>query len=549
MLSRILACLLPAVITVSAQVPVTDAFFPKPNYFRETFSTPSSRVELKSPVRLADFVFDDRMELSLRSYIELVMANNTDIQITRLTVETAKNAIQRAFGRFDPLGLASFNATRSNTPASDALQGAATVFQLTQPYNFQYRQTLESGTNFNVTYGGQKLSTNNAFATFNPSLTANLQFGFSQPLLRDRGFYVNRIPVMIARSSLKIADYNLRNNLLTLLTNAELDYWQLVQAREQLRVQEKSLEVYAAALKRAERELELGALSRLDIYQPQAQYASAEIGVSQAQFNVSRVEDRLRRQIGADLDPQIRKLRIIPTEAVLPPTDTSVVDAEMAVERALRYRPDLKGAVQRLDVDDLSIKSAANLLKPDFRLTGGYTSQGRGGTFFQRTNVFGQQTLISQTPGGYGDALDQLFGFNFPIYSFGLQLTLPIRNRAGQADLADALIRKKQDALTTRSIEQQVRLDVLNAVNQVEASKASVRLATVFRDLALKQLDAEQKKYELGTSQLFFVLQFGQNLITAESQLVSESVNYRRNLLNLIRMTGELLDERGVVIQ
>jgi outer membrane protein TolC len=90
---------------------------------------------------------------------------------------------------------------------------------------------------------------------------------------------------------------------------------------------------------------------------------------------------------------------------------------------------------------------------------------------------------------------------------------------------------------------------VLNAVNQVEASKASVRLAGVFRDLAQKQLDAEQKKYELGTSQLFFLLSFGQNVLQAESQLVTESVNYRRNILNLLRMTGELLDERGVVIQ
>ena len=49
------------------------------------------------PVRLADFVVDGKLELSLRSYIELVMANNTDVAISRLTVDTAKNAILRGF--------------------------------------------------------------------------------------------------------------------------------------------------------------------------------------------------------------------------------------------------------------------------------------------------------------------------------------------------------------------------------------------------------------------------------------------------------------------
>ncbi|MBI1787402.1 MAG: TolC family protein [Acidobacteria bacterium] len=540
-------------VAALAQAPVENVFFPKAAYFRQTFSNPSPRVEMKPPVRLSDFVHDSRMELSLRSYLELVLANNTDVQITRLNVEFQKNAIQRAFGRFDPLGLASFTSSRQKSPTNDVLQGAATLSQLTQPYNFQYRQTMETGTAFNVSFAGSKVSSNSQFVTFNPSITSNLQIGFTQPLLRDRGAFVNRIPISIARSSLRVSEYTLRDRLMTLLSDAELDYWNLVQARENLRVQEESQKLYQAALKRAERELELGALSRLDIYQPQAQYASAEIGVSQALFRVSQSEDRLRKQIGADLDPTYRKASIIPTETVLPPADSGTVDAEMAVERALAYRPDLKAAIQRLDVDDLSIKSATNQLRPAFNLTGNYTSQGRGGNFFQRTNVFndvgGRATIVSQIPGGIGDALDQLFGFGFPIYSFGFQLTLPVRNRAAAADMADALIRKKQDTLSVRSLEQQVRLDVMNAVSQVESSKASVRLATVFRDLALKQLEAEQKKYELGTSQLFFLLQFGQNLVQAESQLVAESVNYRRNLLNLLRRTGELLDERGVVVQ
>ena len=115
--------------------------------------------------------------------------------------------------------------------------------------------------------------------------------------------------------------------------------------------------------------------------------------------------------------------------------------------------------------------------------------------------------------------------------------------------MADALVSKKRDMLTVRTIQQQVRLDILQAVSQVESSKSSVKLAQVAQDFAQKRLDAEQKKYELGTSQIYFVLQAQQDLVTAQSTLVQNSVQYRRNLLNLSRKQGTLFDDLGVVIQ
>lgn len=534
----------------TASVLAQVSSFPRPSYFRETFAKPVTRVELQAPARLSDFVADGKLELSLRSYLELVMANNTDIQISSLAVETQKNQILRANAIFDPVLTGSFTNERRKTPSNDALAGADTLVSLSQPARFGYTQTLPTGVQYTASFNASKSSTNSGFQNFNPALSSSLGLQFSQPLLRNRGREITRLNIMVAQSRLRKAEHDLRTQLLTLLTTAETAYWNVINARETLRVRQNALNLAGEALKRAQRELELGALSPLDIFNPEQQFASARIEVSQAEFALRQQEDALRREMGADLDPDVRRLPIVLTEDVMPGV-TATIDAEMQVEKALSMRPDLKSALQSLDVDNLTIKSAANALKPELALTGNYVSQGRGGNFYQRSNVFNQDgsRILSMLPGGFTNALDQMFGFGYPIYSFGLTLRLPIRDRRAAADYADALVTKKRDTLQVRSVEQQIRLEVLNAVNQVEASKAAVDLAITARGYAQKYLDAEQKKYELGTSQLFFVLQAQDRLNQAEAAVVQNSVSYRRNLLNLLRRTGDLLEERGIVIQ
>lgn len=538
---------------LAASVLAQVSSFPKPSYFRETFSSTPPKVELQAPIRLKDFVANGKLELSLRSYLELVMANNTDIAIQRLSLEPFRDAITRAFGVFDPVATGSFNSQRQKTPSNSYLTGANTLVQLSQPARFTYSQTLETGLNYQATFFAQKISTNSGFQNYNPALTSNLGVSFSQPLIKNRGRYVNRLPLMIARSRLRKSEYDLKAALLQLVNSAETAYWNVILARENLRVNESALDLADQALKRAQLELKLGALSPLDIYNPQQQYATAEIGVSQARFFLAQQEDALRKQMGADLDPDMRKLPVVLTENVMPTADAAPIDGEMEVEKALNMRPELRSAIQSLDFDDLQIKSSKNALLPDLSLTGSYTAQGQGGTFYQRSNVFTQSgtqsQIVSVIPGTFGDSLSQMFGLGYPVYSFGLTLRLPIRNRAAAADLADAVVQKRIDTLNVRTIQQQIRLDTLTAANQVEASKAAVKLAVVAQDFAKKYLEAEQKKYDLGTSQIFFVLQAQQALVSAESAVVQNSVQYRLNLLNLLRRTGELLEARNISVQ
>jgi outer membrane protein TolC len=526
--------------------------FPKPSYFRETFNRTQPKVELQDPVHLKDFVAGDKLELSLKNFLALVMSNNTDIQIQMLSLEMPKNAIQRAFGVWDPRAVASFSTSRATTPSTSVLEGATTLKTLSQPLAMSVTQTLPAGTNYTVSWGGAKSTSNTTFNSYNPALSSNLAIQFSQPLLQNRGAYVNRLNLMTARSRLKISEFGLTGQMLNLISAAESAYWDVVSARESLKVAEGARDVSAEFLKLSQKQLELGALSPLDIYNPQQQLATNEVLVAQARFTLTQREDALRKQISADLDPQIRELPLVLTDLADMPLESINFDKEQSIQMAMQNRPDLKQATQSLDVDDLSIQQSRNALLPNLALTGNYTVNGRGGIFFQKTNVFNEgvaTSVLSSLPGGLTDALGQMFGFGFSSYQLGLRLTLPIRNRAASADMADAIVRKKQDTLAVRTTQQTIRLDILNAITNVESSKESVKLAKVARDFAQKALDAENKKYELGTELSQNVLLAQNALAQSESTVVTNQIALRKNLLNLLVKIGTLLDERSIVIQ
>lgn len=524
-----------------------EPFFPQPSYFKKRFAPSPTRVELQPPARLPDYVVEGKLELSLKSYLDLVMANNPDINVQKLTVEFNRDAITRAYAAFDPMGVARFSTARTQSPSSSLLIGASTLNQLSQPFSLQYTQTLQTGTQYNLFFSETKTSSNSTFSTYNPQLSSAINFNITQPLLRGRGMAITRLPISIARSRLRAADYGFQDQLIQAIAAAENAYWDVVSARENLRVQEESLKLADAALQRAKKELELGATSPLEIFQPEANYANAQLAVVQAQHNLQTAEQALRRQMGADLDSKYQKMPIVLTEPVEAATEVAPVDSDSAIELALRRRPDLKNVVQNLDADDLSIRQSSDALRPNLSLTAQYGSSGLGGIFYPRTNLIDPNAPVLPIAGGLGDALAGVFGFSYPVYGFGLSLQLPIRDRNAAANLADSVVQKKMDRLKQRSAEENIRLQVTNAVIQVDNSRESVKIAKIARDLAQKRVEADQKRYELGTTTLFFVLASQNDFVLAESNLVSQYINYRRNQTLLLQRTGQLLEERGIV--
>ncbi len=533
------------VLTLLAALLLPGQFqtFPDKTYFREQWQRAPLGMEIENVANLRDFFYDEKLELSLRAFLELAMRNNPDINLQKLAIIEQQNNIERAYSPFDPTVSFNFNSSRSTTPSADQLEGAAVRTRLNQNGGFTYRQNFDTGTNYTIGYASAKASDNSQFANFNPTITQSLLFTVSQPLLRGRGRFVQRIPILVAESRLSQTEEQVRERVIGLLFQAENDYWDAINAREDLQVQENNLAVSLAFLEQERLRLKLGAISPLDIYQPEQNYATAQVFVTQAFYRLQQAEDAVRRWTGADLDPDFRNVPLQLTESVDPPAQTATLEPEVMVARALLRRPEVEQARRSLEIADLDIRGFTNDMRPDLSIRGNYSAQGLGGNFLDRMAMGGFM------PGGFPDAFDQLVQFRFPTYGFGVTLELPLRNRRAAADLANATIDKKRDLYTLRSVEQEVRLDVLQAIAGVELSEAALEQASVARDFAQKRLDAEQKKYDLGVNTAFFVLQAQNDLLDAESEVLRQAIAYRRSMLTLLRSTGQLLETRGVALQ
>jgi len=496
---------------------------------------------LSAPQGLLEHVVDGKLTLSLEDAIRLALANNTDIRLDHSQIEFAEDNLHRAEAPFDPLVTSTFFDQRQKSPASTQLQGASVLNALTQTTQFNYAQTFQTGTNFQTSFNADKLSTNSSFNFINPSISTFLEFTVTQPLLRNRGLFPNRAPILIAQRSLKQAHASFAGEVNDVVLQAITDYWNVVLARENLAVQRKSEEEAEKSYEHDKKALSLGALPPLDIYRSESQVASRRVSVIQAEYALKQAVDQFRQVVGADLDPSIRALEVDLTESPEPGTELVTMDIAAALSRAAANRPEFEALRQQLSADEISIRLAHNQLQPDLELSGQYASNGLGGDQF---NSAVPPVLIAN--GGLGTSLNQLFRFNSPTYAATLSLSLPIKNHAAEANLGDALVSQRRDQYQERETKQNVTLEATNAVHLLEVSKLTVEAAKVALDLAQKTLKAEERKYELGSETIFFVLEAQTELSTAEQSLVQAEVNYQLAVAAVDHATGDLLEHHHV---
>jgi outer membrane protein len=496
--------------------------------------------KLPPPAHLKDYLKDGKLSLSLRDAILLTLENNSNVQIEETQIETQKFALLGQFQPFDPIIQSSLNIDRSSSPAYYELQGvgasANSVFNsLTQGGTVSYTQTFPTGTNILTSLSSTKSSVNDSYYFFNPNFSSQFSFTFTQPLLKGAGRFANTALVKIGRKSLEESRSTFEAEVNDAILQVVGQYWAAVQAQGALDVQQKSQKLAEASYARDKRSLELGALSPLDIYRSQSEVASRNVGTIQASYALTQAEEALRLSIGADRDPQINAMELELTESPETVGDLESTTTETAISKAMSQRPELDAAKAALSIDTTSIKLAKNQLEPNLALTGLYQSNGLGG------NEYNLATGQLIAPGGFGSSMSQLFGFGYPGYGGSLQLTLPVRNRAGQAALGTALVNRTHDLYSAGQVEEQIIREVRDAVHQLDEAKVALEAGKASFDLAQKTLASEQRKFELGAETNFFVLDAQTRLAQAELVLLQTQVSYRLALAAVGHATGDLL--------
>lgn len=541
--SRALACALLMELIPSILMP---ASLPVPGWFERRMYPDT--VQVREVQGVSERIVGGKLNLTVKTFLELVLKNSTAVNLVRLNVYTASASIQAAKAPYDPTTSLGFNTLRSVSPSISQISGASTLSTLTQNSAINYQQLLPTGQTVTAQYLASRGSNNSAFNLLNPTLFSTFSFMAFQPLLQDRTRIQVRGPLEIARTQLTITSKQSEAQIADLLATAAVNYWNAVQMRDSVKVYQQTLDLAQKSYARDKQALDLGALAQLDIFQSESQVAGRNRDLIAANYQYRASVDQLRRLIGADLTPALRAVEIVlEDDPASLPSKATILPFEDAIAAATRVRPELDAAHRAVTVDDINAKIARNLLLPRLDLTVQMQSAGLGGNQVPVTGPLG--ITEPALPGGLGDSLSQLFSLNSPSYGAGLQLTLPFRSSSARAQLTQTLINKTRDQYNERQVQEQIVEDVRNALNSIDLANATVEAAVIARDLAQKNVDAEQQKYELGTITAFELLDSQTQLATSESALLSAHVGYQQAFVAYQRATWTLLDGLGMVLE
>jgi outer membrane protein len=589
----------------------THAPKPFPSLFapyRTQFVDPG--VLANSP-RLEQLISNGKMNLSLQDAIALALENSMDIVVQRYNPWMADAGVLKAraggtsYGTpagafisssanvpnltYDPILTQLIAFDDRNTPINNPFisgtgatgSGLQTpqVFPLishSATYNTQYQQSFDMGTSFSVAWDNNRASSN-AANFFNPFVQSSLVVGIQQQLLAGAGRFINRRNIIIAENNRKIADLAFAQQAITTVTNTVTAYWELVYARANVSVEEQAVKVSEKLYNDNRKQLEIGTMAPLDVTRAESELATDRQNLIVAQ--TTRLQDELVVMNFISKDPLASNLinvEIVPTDKPDSPASIQSMNFEDAIKEAFTKRPDLQEQYVNLANADVDVRATKNALLPTATLSAQYGSFGLAGNatllspvaftgpstvpiFDQNGNpvlvngvpIFvgtGTQSVIGNTKAGFGTAQSSIFHNNFPDYNVALNLSLPLRNRAAQADNLHAQLAKRQLEAQVQQVKNNALLDVRNTTIALEQGRAQVQAASKARELQQQTFDAEEKKYRLGASTVYNVILTQRDLITAQGTELRALANLAEAKANYERALGRTLEVNSVTI-
>jgi outer membrane protein len=453
-----------------------------------------------------------------------------------------------AIPQFDPSIYANADLTQLNYPQSDAF---ATGSNLYSSHSLSggggYTQGFATGTVFNATFTSTRLNEGSTRLNLNPFTTGALAVTLNQPLLQGFGISMNKRFIHIAANEGHIAKDAFAQQLISTISDTTRLYWDLVSLQEDLQVKEESLKAAERLYRDTRNEVELGTQAPVDLTSAMAQVASNRQAYINEQGMVLQQELLLKEVLTRKgiSEPALAAASIEAVTSIGSPDSDTIEPLGTLIDEAMRQRPDLALAEKQEEDTRLSLKGSRNALLPSLNLVASMQNNGGVGTLI---------TSAASAPppphllGEYGSMLGQIFNRDFPDYSVGAQLSIPIRNRIAKADVVRDELQYRQSEVRVQQLHSEVRLQVGNALIAVQQARESYKAATEARTLQEQALDVEHSKCEAGVATAYEFIQYQSSLAEAKSAEVTALGVYAKAKAALQRAVGSTLVDNNVII-
>ena len=451
---------------------------------------------------------------------------------------------------FDPVLTSSLNWLHRSTPQSNTVTtGTNNLFFGSKNFNFGLQEGFVTGTNAAYSFNYQTFNSNNQLNNLNPSRQGAMTLSLSQHLLQGFGIAVNNRNIRIAKLNRQVSDLVFEQQVIVTVSAIVNLYWDLVSFNEDLKVKRQALELAKKLYEDNKKQVEIGTLAKIEVTRAEAEVASREQDLTISETNVLQQEAVLKNALTRNgaATVAVYSARIVPTDSLRLPDSEPIPPLQDLMDVALMRRPELKQTKINLETSRIGLSGSRSQLLPTLDVQAAFTNNALAGD--PNYLRIGQPSFVLPAPnliGGFDTVLGQIFRRNYPDYSVGFQLNVPLRNRSAQADYTRDSLTLRQAELRERQQMNQVRVDVQTAQIGLVQSRSRYMAAQKTRVLQEQALDAEQKKYQLGASTIYFVIQAQRDLATAQGAEVAAMANFMRAKTQLEFVTGQTLQAHSI---
>lgn len=472
------------------------------------------------------------LAVSLRDSIALALERNFELLIEGFNPKILATDVLNEEAVFDPSVIGGFRYTGGR----DQLAGPPERYPPNRGLRQEgfaplagVEQRLSPGTTLALQFSYDRLENNDRSLTtrfINPSSDLRTTLSLTQPLLRNLGADVNRARIHIAQTNQEISDSVLKNRVIQVVSLVQELYWDLVFRIQELEVRRLSLKLAQDLLEQTRVQVAVGTLPQLSILEAEAGVAAREEAVIVAENDVRMVEDRLKELLHLFDDRQRHDAPIIPTDS--PQFMIEEIDLNKALEEAFEHRPDYRQAQLEIESRSINERFTRNQVLPSLDF------QGRIGLNGLDQNL--------------GEAFNNYTSGDFVQYQVGLAFRYPLGNQAARSRFTRARLEVEQAKTVLERNEQRILVEVREAVRNVETSIKRVSVTRGARELAQKQLEAEERRLAVGLSSVREILRFQDALSLEQSREIRALTDYNISLAHLERAKGTTLERLNIAV-